>query len=273
MTDPVAYVVSYSFAGFQAVSPDTPLPAMEVDTQFQDIATSLDSLIVSIADVRRSDGNLQNATVSWDALTDDVKAKFDNLETRVVVGDIAPAAFAIQAEAEAVVAADRLMTPLGVGFALDAQRPRASQLQAQQGTNNDAVMSPLRVKEAMDAQRKLTDKNTAEAGSNNTEVMTPLRSAEAIAALRKAFTANSQLTWGIIAGGAHAQQTIVVADALIGDRVILGLPASGPDVGFVSDAWVSSNGIVTVRLTNITGGALTPYAGAATSFNVTAIRF
>jgi hypothetical protein len=78
------------------------------------------------------------------------------------------------------------------------------------------------------------------------------------------------LTWGLIAAGASATQTITVAGAATGDRVILGLPAAGVTAGLIPTYWVSSANTVTVRLTNITGGGLTP---AAATYAATAVRF
>lgn len=274
MADPITYTVSYSFSGFQGTNPDSPLPAVPLDAELQDIAASIGSLASAVGDVRRSDGNLQNGKVTWDALSSDVKAKFDNLDTRVVVGDINPAAFATQTEAEAGVANDRLMTPLGVGYALDALRAWATQAQAQAGTDNASVMTPLRVTEALDTLRKLTTQALAEAGANNTEVMTPLRTAQAITAQRRAHTASVQLTWGAIAAsGGSSEQAISVVGAQIDDRVLIGLPASGLDAGLVSDAWVSSADVVTVRFTNVTAAPITPYAGVATDISVSAVGF
>lgn len=273
MADPTTYTISYSFSGFQAINPDTPLPASDLDIEFQNVETSIGSIISALGDVRRSDGNLQNGIVSWDGLSDDVKAKFDNLETRVVVGDIAPAAFATQLESEAAVASDKIATPQSIGWALEALRAFASQAQAQSGVDNDVVMTPLRVTEALDQMRALASQALAEAGVNNTAVMTPLRTAQALGVQREAHTAAVDLTWGAIAAAGSAQQTITVADAEIGDRVSLGLPATGLDAGLVSDAWVSSAGNVTVRLTNISASPITPYSGAAQTFNVTVLGF
>lgn len=273
MADPITYSIAYSFSGFQAISPDSPLPASQLDVELQNIETSIDSIATALGEVRRSDGNLQNGIVSWDGLSDDVKAKFDNLDNRVVVGDINPAAFATQAESEAAVAGDRLATPQSIGWALEALRGFASQAQAQTGTDNTTVVTPLRVREALDTLRALASQAQAQTGVDNAAVMTPLRTAQAIDSRREAHTASVQLTWGAIAANSSAEQTISVADAEVGDRVILGLPATGPSAGFVADAWVSSAGNVTVRLTNTTAGSLTPYAGVAQTFRATVVGF
>lgn len=366
MADPNPYVVSYSFAGFQSLNPDRPLPATQLDVQLADIAAATAEAADAITSVRRADGNLQNMVVSWDSLNDDVKDRILASDTRVTVGDINPGAFANQTEAETGVANDRLMTPLRAKQQLDALRAFASQAQAQAGVVSTVVMSPLRTAEAIGAlrpyatqgqaeagvdntgvltalrtaqaitaqrpfaslveaqagvstttvmsplrtadaiaaqrayvsqaqaeagtlttgvmtpqrtaqaitaQRPYASQAQAEAGSDNVNVMTALRTAQAIAAIRRAFTGNASLTWTAITGNTSATRTITVAGAAIGDRVILGLPATGVDDGLVSEAWVSAADTVTVRLRNVTGGSITPHAGAATTYNATAVRF
>lgn len=270
MADPTPYVVSYSFNGFQALNPQTPLPAASVDIEFANIATAIDDLVAAVTSVRRADGNLQNGVVTWDGLNADVQARITNLDERITVADINPSAIASQPEAEGAVANDRLMTPLRTAQQIAVTRAFASQVQAQVGTDNATVMTPLRGSEQLDALRPFASQAEAEAGSNNTKVVTPLRVKQELDALRTAFTGSAALTWGLIAAGASATQTITVAGAATGDRVILGLPAAGVTAGLIPTCWVSSADTVTVRLTNITGGGLTP---AAATYNATAVRF
>lgn len=75
MADPTKYNVEYSFSGFQATNPDEPLPAPQVDNELLNIETSIDEIVEAIKDVRRSDGALQNASVTFDALSPDVAAQ------------------------------------------------------------------------------------------------------------------------------------------------------------------------------------------------------
>lgn len=273
MADPNPYVVSYSFAGFQALNPNLPLPATQLDVQLANIAMATDEAAEAITTVRRADGNLQNAIVSWDSLNDDVKARITATDTRITIGDINAGAFANQTEAETGVANDRIMTPLRSKQQLDALRGFASQAQAQAGTVSTVVMSPLRTADAITAQRPYASQAQAEAGTENAAVMTALRVAQALGALRRAFTATASLTWGAIAAGASATQTVTVTGAVANDRVMLGLPAAGINAGLISEAWVSSANTVTIRLTNITASPITPASGAAANYAVTAIRF
>ena len=273
MADPNPYVVSYSFAGFQTLNPNLPLPATQLDVQLAGIAAATVEATDAITSVRRADGNLQNGVVSWDSLDDDVKALIGNTDTRVTVGDLNAGAFASQAEAEGGVANDKLMTPLRAAQQLAALRGFASQAQAQAGAINPVVMSPLRTAEAITAQRPYASQAQAEAGTENTAVTTALRVAQAIAAQRTAFTATASLTWGSIAAGASATQTVTVTGAAINDRVLPGLPAAGVNAGLIPQAWVSSANTVTIRLTNITASPITPASGAAANYAVTALRF
>jgi hypothetical protein len=262
--------VSYSFSGFQALNPQTPLPATRVDVEFFNIAAAIDDLVDAVKSVRRADGNLQNGVVSWDGLNDDVKARIDATDARITLADINPSAFSTQVEAETGVANDRLMTPLRTKQQIDALRAFASQLEAQLGTGTTQVLSPQRGLDLVNAWRPYSTQAEAEAGTNPGKMMTPERTKQQLDALRTAFSGSAALTWGSIAAGASATQTITVAGAATGDRVILGLPAGGVTAGLIPTCWVSSANTVTVRLTNITGGGITP---AAATYSATAVRF
>ena len=273
MADPTPYTVSYSFSGWQALNPDRPLPAAQVDMQFAAIEAVTEDLASAVTSIRRADGGLQNGVVTWDGLSDDLKALIQNADPRVTVADLNPSAFANTAEAQAGVANDRIMTPLRVSEALATLRAYASQVEAEAGSENTKMMTPLRVKQALDALRALASQAEAEAGTENTKVTTALRVAQAISARRTAFTASASLTWGSIAAGASATQVITCAGAAVQDRVLVGLPAAGIGAGLIVTAWVTSTNNITVRITNVTGGALTPYSGVATTMAVTAVRF
>lgn len=273
MADPTPYTVSYSFTGWQALNPDRPLPAAQVDLQFAALEVATTDLAEAITSIRRADGGLQNGVVTWDGLNDDLKALIENTDPRVTVPDLNPSAFANTAEAQAGVANDRIMTPLRVSEALATLRAYANQSEAEAGVENTKVTTPLRVKQALDALRAYASQAEAEAGTENTKVTTALRVAQAISARRTAFTATASLTWGSIASLASATQVITCAGAAVGDRVLVGLAAGGVNAGLLVTAWVSSTDNITVRLTNITGSPITPHSGAATNYAVTAVRF
>lgn len=69
MADPTTFEVSYSFAGYQAMNPADPLPAMPLDTQFADIALSITETVEALKDIRREDGELANGIVGPDQLS------------------------------------------------------------------------------------------------------------------------------------------------------------------------------------------------------------
>jgi hypothetical protein len=79
MADPTPYTVSYNFSDFQEDHPRTPLPADRVDIEYANIETALGSQRNAIKNVRRSDGALKNAIVTWDSLSPAVKALFGNI--------------------------------------------------------------------------------------------------------------------------------------------------------------------------------------------------
>lgn len=73
MANPTPYAISYSFTDWQTTNPTTPLPAPRLDVELENIATALGSTQSALADLRRSDGALQNGIVGVDALDDALK--------------------------------------------------------------------------------------------------------------------------------------------------------------------------------------------------------
>lgn len=114
MANPTKYQPSYSFTGWQAYNPSRPLPAVNVDVEFQNLQLTLDEIIAALAQVRRSDGKLGNASVDLAALSDEV------------------------------------LRQLGGGGGSGGNVIFATKAQAEAGTSDAVVMSPLRVKEAID---------------------------------------------------------------------------------------------------------------------------
>ena len=273
MADPNKYIVGYSFSGFQAINPGKPLPGPDLDAELAKLAVFSSEVVEALKSIRRADGSLQNGTVTWDGLNADLKARITGSAEGATVGDISPTAFASQNEAETGVANDRLMTPLSTKYAIDAQRPFASQSAAEAGTESTSDMSPLRTKDAIDAQRPFSTEAEAQAGIDDESVLSPLMAGALVRSLRRANGAEVDLTWGAIAAGESAAQSVTVSGAQVGDRVVIGLPATGIDDGLLVQAWVSSENNVRVRVLNTTGDPVTPHSGAATRYLVTSMGF
>lgn len=72
------------------------------------------------------------------------------------------------------------------------------------------------------------------------------------------------LDFGSIAAGSMAEQTIAMAGAVVGDAVIVN-PNDGIEAGLIWNAYVSAADTLTVRLTNVTSGAIEP---ASRTWNV-----
>jgi len=68
MTQPNPYNRVYNFSNYQAVNPDDPLPANQIDAEFNALKVVLDQVRVSIAALQRDDFALKNATVGYDQL-------------------------------------------------------------------------------------------------------------------------------------------------------------------------------------------------------------
>lgn len=74
MADPTKFTRGYDFSAYQAVTPSKPLPGAELDTDLDNIETSISEIVDAIANVRRSDGKLQNGCVISDSLSPEVSA-------------------------------------------------------------------------------------------------------------------------------------------------------------------------------------------------------
>lgn len=88
------------------------------------------------------------------------------------------------------------------------------------------------------------------------------------AALRPGLFAAAALDFPSIAAAATATLNITVTGAVVGDPVVLALPAT-VNAGILFDARVSAADTVTVRATNITAGAIDP---ASATFGVTVLK-
>lgn len=107
MADPTPYDPSYSFTGFQASNPTTPLPADQVDNELENIAESLSETITALADVRRSDGALKNGIVTFDSLSPEVAAQVgEGIEDALVAAEASADASAASATAASASADD-----------------------------------------------------------------------------------------------------------------------------------------------------------------------
>jgi hypothetical protein len=64
-----------------------------------------------------------------------------------------------------------------------------------------------------------------------------------------------------VSANSTADQALTVTGAVVGDKVVVGFPATGPNTGIrLHAAWVSAANQVTVRIENTTGAGLTPTA-------------
>lgn len=67
MADPTPYARDYSFTDFQTGQPNKPLPAPRIDTELDNVAEAVRSMVDAIKSVRRADGSLQNGIVTADS--------------------------------------------------------------------------------------------------------------------------------------------------------------------------------------------------------------
>ena len=85
---------------------------------------------------------------------------------------------------------------------------------------------------------------------------------------KRAVLGSASLDFGSISAVETAELTIAVPTAVVGDAVSLGVPVT-LDAGLVAMAYVSAADVVTVRIGNITAGAIDPDAGV---FSVAVIK-
>jgi hypothetical protein len=72
MATPTRYTRATSFSGYQATSPNRPLPGPSLDNELSNIETSVNEAISALGDIRRDDGQLRNGIVGRDALAPDL---------------------------------------------------------------------------------------------------------------------------------------------------------------------------------------------------------
>jgi hypothetical protein len=89
VADPTLYTVSYSFSGFQASNPTTPLPAPQVDNELANAATAVATLIAAVKDIRRSDGKLVTGIVTFDSFEQGLKLTIDPTNGQLVAAAVA----------------------------------------------------------------------------------------------------------------------------------------------------------------------------------------
>ena len=72
MADPTTPVVDYSYTGFQQEQQDTPFPGTQLDNDLAKLVQGFVSTNSAVADVRRSDGAVQNKSIGYDQLKDEL---------------------------------------------------------------------------------------------------------------------------------------------------------------------------------------------------------
>lgn len=74
MAAPTPYTLSYDFTSWQSANPSLPLPADKIEVEYNALALTTGQIITNLGLVQRSDGALANGVVSFDALSNTVKA-------------------------------------------------------------------------------------------------------------------------------------------------------------------------------------------------------
>lgn len=88
---PTLYTVSYSFGGFQANAPTTPLPGASLDNELANIVTAIASIGAAVKDIRRSDGKLNNGVVTFDSFEQGLQLLIDPTNGQLVAAAVATA--------------------------------------------------------------------------------------------------------------------------------------------------------------------------------------
>lgn len=117
MSDPTGYSVVYSFSGFQANNPTSPLPAPNLDNEFANIADSNASIIQALKNIRRPDGALNNGVVTYESLSLALQLIFDPTDGEAVANAVAAAQAAATAASGSATAAGASATGAAVSAA------------------------------------------------------------------------------------------------------------------------------------------------------------
>lgn len=91
MADPQQYAAPYSFSGFQANNPTSPLPAPALDGEFAAIVVTTAQIIAALAEIRRSDGALKNGIVTFDSFESGLQLLLDPTNGQLVAAAVATA--------------------------------------------------------------------------------------------------------------------------------------------------------------------------------------
>lgn len=68
MSQPPVYNRQYDFSDFQTANPTTPLPADQVDAEYNAVKQTLDATLANLALIQRDDGELANGSVNPETL-------------------------------------------------------------------------------------------------------------------------------------------------------------------------------------------------------------
>lgn len=69
MAQPTPYTRQYDFEDFQSVNPSDPLPANQVDAEFNAVRTTLDGTLQNLEIIQRDDGRLRNQSVHPESIS------------------------------------------------------------------------------------------------------------------------------------------------------------------------------------------------------------
>lgn len=69
MSQPTPYTRGFSFTGFQAAQPSSPLPAPRVDVELDNIQTTLGGVLGNLQLIQRDDGKLRDGVVTIDSIS------------------------------------------------------------------------------------------------------------------------------------------------------------------------------------------------------------
>lgn len=85
MANPDKYTRGFSFTGYQANSPTQPLPGPKVDVELDNAAIASGEVVNALADIRRSDGMINNKRVRWDSLDDNLRLRLMQAGNPIII--------------------------------------------------------------------------------------------------------------------------------------------------------------------------------------------
>lgn len=282
MPQPTAYDRQFNFQNQQALTPDDPLPANQVDAELNAVKITLDEILANLELIQRDDGDLANASVGEDQLAPDLALLGNSLieilaiqtalEADAAAADLsatAAAASAAAAAASALAAAGSETTAGNSASTAVAAKDAAitAKLAAEAAQTAAAASAGAAATSKTAAELAETNAETAQAAAEAAKTAAETAETNAETAETNAETAETNAAASAVAAAASAAKLVGTSTSSVaiatGSKGFTTQASKFFDVGFflliTSDADPA----------NYMHGQVTAYSGTSLTVNVT----